>query len=67
MTIKWSFSYNSFVQLSLYTMIHLLHGPFLCTHKQTVLCFVDETMIKRRGHNQKRRVTMEFYNEFIGK
>ena len=27
--ISWSFSYNSFVKLSLYNIIHLYHGPFL--------------------------------------
>ena len=27
--IPWSFSYNSFVKLSLYNIIHLYHDPFL--------------------------------------
>ena len=31
MTMKWSFSYNTFVKLFLYDMIHLSHGPFLWT------------------------------------
>ena len=31
MTMEWSFSYNSFVKLSLYDRICLLHGPFLWT------------------------------------
>ena len=28
MTMKWSFSYNFFVKLSLYNMIHFEHGSF---------------------------------------
>ena len=28
MTINWSFSYNSFVKLSLYDPVHIQHGPF---------------------------------------
>ena len=31
MTIRWSFSYVSFVKLSLYNTIHLQHNPFLWT------------------------------------
>ena len=30
MTIIFSFSFNYVVKLSLYNMIHLQHGPFLC-------------------------------------
>ena len=31
MTMKWSFSYNSFVKLSLYNKIHLYRSPFFRT------------------------------------
>ena len=36
MTIQWSFSYNSFVKLSLYNKVHLYPSPFLRTPNRVI-------------------------------
>ena len=47
--LKWSFSYDFFVKISIYPTIHLQHGPFLMDSKDSIingLCCISDIKLR---------------------